>query len=134
MTAPLTPEALVEALAQTMWEQSYGTLANASWAEAHRIAEAIPDGQAAWNIETVRRKAAEIVSKHFAPALAAANAELARLRAEVEAKDKALTEIVGDAGKGARCTHKASFKAWFARVEDIARTALARAATAREGA
>ena len=101
MTPPVTTDALVEALTQTMWEQSYGTLANASWAEAHRIAEAIPDGQAAWNIETVRRKAAEIANLHFAPALQQVTAERDEARAAT-ALWQAAHAVLGDKAEQSR--------------------------------
>ncbi|MBB5764638.1 hypothetical protein ABEV34_28585 [Methylorubrum rhodesianum] len=175
MTPAATPEAPVEALTKTMWDQSYSTLANASWDEAHRIAKAIPDGQAAWNIETVRRKAAEIVNQHIAPvladlqrvtaerdeyaeammqvaeaggwqasaglahevrsALATATAEAASLRAEVEAvldeatRMSSILLMAGEMTAQERRTARAVAEGIASKI----RTALARAATAREG-
>lgn len=71
MSANVSPEALTEALARSMWEQSYATLQNASWDVALQVAKHIPDGQAASCLTTVRSKAADIVAEHFAPLLVA---------------------------------------------------------------
>ena len=215
MTGPVTTEALVEALAQTLWQQSHAFLQEAAWEEALQKAEAIPDGRAANSVAAVRSKAAEIVTEHFAPLLAAlqqvtaerdeardalarmtytdeagtvwkpvpgwqsytlnrkitaaeaslatATSELARLRAEGEAKDRALKLllvfvdcaggegiILGGGSYGIPDTDAADLcvdvaKAlgiefagpeYMALIEQGQRlhTALARAATAREGA
>lgn len=139
MTPAATPEALEQALTQTLWQQNCAFLQEATWEEALQKAEAIPDGLAADAIRTIRSKAQEIIAGPLGPllaALATATAEAASLRAEVAAKDRALKIADEALAPFSRCAEVGlpySFTGADFVAAHEARTALARAATAGEG-
>jgi len=147
MTAPLTPEALVDLVARLRatnpWKKT--AIAEDLMREAaDSIQQVTAERDAAIKTCEMAATSGGFFAQHAknsearadaaeASLAATANAELARLRAEGEAKDRALTEI-RDHPENYDDGRRSYTVGWaFWNIQNIARTALARAATAREG-
>ncbi len=120
MTGPVTTEALREALAPALWQIRIGLpggLPANSWEETLRASKALPGGQAAWDVARIKGEASAILAGPLAPLLAAlqqVTAERDEARAEADNLRDALARLIAEQVR-----------------QDP--TALARAATAREG-